>query len=95
MCSKTKDSNMRQIELTNTITALQVQAACLGLTVFLLCMFASPLVFASDVLRGRVVGVTDGDTLTLIDANKVQHKVRLSGIDAPDTSKFSNSGHMN
>lgn len=32
-------------------------------------------------LLGRVVGVTDGDTLTLLDANSEQHKVRLAGID--------------
>ena len=30
----------------------------------------------------RVVGVADGDTITVRDANKVQHKIRLAGIDA-------------
>lgn len=32
----------------------------------------------------EVVGVTDGDTLVVLDGNKVQHKVRLAGIDAPE-----------
>ena len=39
---------------------------------------------APNVLEARVVGVTDGDTVTVLDANKVQHKVRLAGIDAPE-----------
>jgi endonuclease YncB( thermonuclease family) len=32
----------------------------------------------------RVVSVHDGDTLTALDADNVQHKVRLNGIDAPE-----------
>jgi endonuclease YncB( thermonuclease family) len=32
----------------------------------------------------RVVSVHDGDTLRAIDASKVEHKVRLLGIDAPE-----------
>lgn len=38
----------------------------------------------ADTLTGRVVGVTDGDTLTLLDAANTQHKIRLAGIDAPE-----------
>ena len=38
----------------------------------------------ADILQGRVVGVTDGDTITLLDANNNQHKVRLTSIDAPE-----------
>ncbi len=46
----------------------------------------SGLVFA-DVLVGQVVGVSDGDTITLLDANKTQHKIRLAGIDAPEKAQ--------
>ena len=30
------------------------------------------------------MGVADGDTITVLDADKVQHKIRLTGIDAPE-----------
>lgn len=32
----------------------------------------------------RVVTVHDGDTVTVLDGAKVQHKIRLHGIDAPE-----------
>lgn len=35
-------------------------------------------------LVGRVVGVADGDTITVLDAARQQHKIRVSGIDAPE-----------
>jgi micrococcal nuclease len=35
----------------------------------------------------RVVGVTDGDTLTVLTAGKKQVKIRLHGIDAPETGQ--------
>ena len=38
----------------------------------------------ADTLTGRVVGITDGDTITVLDADRQQHKIRLQGIDAPE-----------
>lgn len=38
-------------------------------------------------LHGQVVGVTDGDTVTLLDANKRPNKIRLAGIDAPEKAQ--------
>ncbi len=35
-------------------------------------------------ITGKVVSVTDGDTIKVLDAQRRQHKVRLSGIDAPE-----------
>ncbi|QPC43990.1 thermonuclease family protein [Kaustia mangrovi] len=35
-------------------------------------------------LHGRVVSITDGDTIVVLDDRHRQHKVRLSGIDAPE-----------
>lgn len=39
---------------------------------------------ARNVLTGKVVHIADGDTLTLLDASNVQHRIRLYGIDAPE-----------
>src|SRR5215813_9522616 len=38
-------------------------------------------------LEGRVVGISDGDTITVLDSTKAQHKVRLAGIDAPEKAQ--------
>ena len=39
---------------------------------------------SSGTVSGRVVGVSDGDTLTVLDPGNVQHRIRLKGIDAPE-----------
>ncbi len=38
----------------------------------------------ADTLTGKVVKITDGDTLYVLDANYQQHKIRLAEIDAPE-----------
>lgn len=38
----------------------------------------------AERLAGRVVGIQDGDTLTLLDANRRELRIRLAGIDAPE-----------
>jgi endonuclease YncB( thermonuclease family) len=37
-----------------------------------------------EPILGRVVAVADGDTVTVLDAARQQHRIRLSGIDAPE-----------
>ena len=39
----------------------------------------------AGTLTGRVVSVADGDTITVLDASRKQHRVRLQGIDAPES----------
>jgi endonuclease YncB( thermonuclease family) len=34
---------------------------------------------------GRVVRIADGDTITLLDSINTQHRIRLQGIDAPES----------
>lgn len=45
---------------------------------------ATPAV--AETLSGQVIGVTDGDTITVLASN-TQHKIRLSGIDCPEKSQ--------
>ena len=40
-----------------------------------------------QTITGKVVGVSDGDTITVLDASKKQHKVRRDGIDAPESNQ--------
>ncbi len=51
---------------------------------FCIAVFASIPATAAEPLTGKVVSVTDGDTVRVLDAANVQHKVRLNGIDAPE-----------
>lgn len=51
----------------------------------LLLLAALPLAVKADTLAGYVIAVTDGDTIRVIDARKQQHRVRLFGIDAPES----------
>jgi len=34
---------------------------------------------------GRVVRIADGDTITVLDGANTQHRIRLQGIDAPES----------
>ncbi len=40
-----------------------------------------------QTITGKVVGVSDGDTITVLDASNQQHKIRLDGIDAPESNQ--------
>lgn len=53
---------------------------------FLVSVFilAASFCVQADVVSGKVVRVADGDTITVLDAQMQQHKIRLAGIDAPE-----------
>ena len=52
-----------------------------------LLIFSVCTASASKIIQGKVVSVADGDTITVLDANKTQHKIRLQGIDAPEKAQ--------
>jgi endonuclease YncB( thermonuclease family) len=57
--------------------------------VFLRCILAVVLLAAlaaarAETLTGKVVRITDGDTITVLDEQNAQHKIRIAGIDAPE-----------
>jgi endonuclease YncB( thermonuclease family) len=49
--------------------------------------FAVSLAASAAALTSRVVGVHDGNTITVLDASKTQHKIRLAAIDAPELKR--------
>ena len=49
-----------------------------------LSVLAFAHIIHAEVLHGHVVAVADGDTITVLDESKQQHKIRLMGIDAPE-----------
>ena len=55
-------------------------------TFLLLALCLATCVQAAD-LRGMVVAVSDGDTVTVLNAERHQYQVRLAGIDAPEKAQ--------
>lgn len=43
--------------------------------------------FAGISIKGKVVGISDGDTFTILTNNKVQIKIRLYGVDCPESKQ--------
>ncbi|MBF0651283.1 thermonuclease family protein [Dysgonomonas sp. GY75] len=50
---------------------------------YLICFLLNISVNA-QVLTGKIIRVSDGDTIILLDSVNVQHKIRLYGIDCPE-----------
>lgn len=47
-------------------------------------LFWAALQVHAGTLVGKVVAIADGDTVTVLDRNNRQHRIRLAGIDAPE-----------
>lgn len=39
----------------------------------------------NQTLTGRVVSIGDGDSITILDSSSMQRRIRLAGIDAPES----------
>lgn len=66
-----------------TINAAKLMQSAL-ITLLLLSVYS---VAYADSITGRIVGIADGDTLTLLDETNTQHKIRLAAIDAPEKAQ--------
>ncbi|MCX7147798.1 MAG: thermonuclease family protein [Rhodocyclales bacterium] len=48
---------------------------------------AIPLAALADDFAGRVVGVSNGDTITVLDSAQSRHEIRLVGVGAPESDQ--------
>lgn len=55
---------------------------------FLVVMLIASCAANAETLSGRVVGVSDGDTITVLDGSRQQHKIRLLGVDPEKAMPF-------
>lgn len=54
---------------------------------FIIIAFITTCSVFAQTLTGQVVSIADGDTFTLLDADKKQTKIRLHGIDCPENGQ--------
>lgn len=66
----------------------KVKTAAVAASILALLLCSQSVV--ADTLTGKVVSVADGDTITLLDATNMQHRIRLAQIDAPETAHGKN-----
>lgn len=50
----------------------------------ILILFLFPIFLSAHTIKGKVVRVSDGDTVVVLDSTNTQHKIRLDAIDAPE-----------
>lgn len=61
--------------------AHKIQKIILGLTL------SFSILAHAETIDGRVIGVSDGDTLTILGVSNTQFKIRLAAIDAPEKAQ--------
>lgn len=69
------------MDIMKTTKAITIALAILATS------FTHLAIATNVVISGRAISVSDGDTLTILDEQQVQHKIRLSGIDAPESGQ--------
>lgn len=68
----------------NTICAAQLLHAAQPVTIDRNQWSRSP---EYATLSGKVIGISDGDTIDVLDSSKITHRIRLAGIDAPEKAQ--------
>jgi micrococcal nuclease len=69
------------------IVPLLLAIACIGCEQTTAQPVVSQEVRGGHLLFGKVIAITDGDTLTIKDATGEEHRIRLGEIDAPEKSQ--------
>jgi len=57
------------------------------LLLILILLLTSPLLSRAETIRVKVVGIVDGDTITVLTKEKTQKTVLIKGIDAPEKAQ--------
>jgi hypothetical protein len=78
------DETGRGVVLDPLPAVVRVEAPTTTLAAAILVLAASSTLAVEWIIEGRVVGVSDGDTITVLDDSNTQHKIRFTGIDAPE-----------
>lgn len=60
---------------------------------FAFCLLS--LSVGAATLSGKVIGISDGDTIDVLDSSNTTHRIRLAGIDAPEKAQPFGSGQKN
>jgi len=58
-----------------------------SIVLILVFLFSYPLSIHAEEFKGKVVAISDGDTLTVLNSLNQQIKIRLSEIDTPESSQ--------
>jgi len=58
-----------------------------GLLSFVHLSSAENHVKSTGIINGKVIGISDGDTITILNDKQEQIKIRLTGIDCPEKSQ--------
>lgn len=55
--------------------------------IIVVMLFGMASLVSAHTIEGKVVSVIDGDTIKILTEQKQQHKIRLWGIDAPESKQ--------
>lgn len=69
------------------IERIRARTFCVAIAAALVALAAPVAQAAAHALHGRVVGVIDGDTISVVDASNHLYRIRLAAIDAPERAQ--------